>query len=56
MYTHIILCVLCPQLLRLMVSRLHHDLHEDQIRKIAELAHGHVGADLRALCMEGMYV
>jgi AAA family ATPase len=44
------------ELLGFLVGKVHHDLKEDEICKIAEMAHGHVGGDLKALCMEAQQV
>jgi SpoVK/Ycf46/Vps4 family AAA+-type ATPase len=42
------------QILDCMLRRLNHDLTVQEIQEVADAAHGYVGADLAALCKEGM--
>jgi hypothetical protein len=46
--------ILTIQILDCMLRRLNHDLTVQEIQEVADAAHGYVGADLAALCKEGM--
>ena len=41
------------QLLRMFVKGMTHCLSDLEVVSLAEMAHGHVGGDLKAVCLEG---
>ena len=46
-----LICLL--QLLRMFIKDITHCLSDVEVVAVAEMAHGHVGGDLKAVCLEG---
>ena len=47
-------CLVCLlQLLSMFVKGMNHCLSDLEVVSLAEMAHGHVGGDLKAVCLEG---